>query len=957
LKNVKKTAGDTKGKEDKARLDTEAEGLQKAVDEAQKDLDESTKICKEVDGKLAESVEKSAAAIKKLTTKIEEQKKTVETAEKDAKATIVTLPGGKEEVETLEKKELEEKKTEEKTTISPTSITVTTGKKGKTTTGKPIAPAVPAPKPKEEEKPAKEGEKPKPVPVPVAPTIVKKKLLEGETVDDDDEDDGEPAEVSVTEVPGGEAQITKEVTENTLAAHNARVELVKTKGKMKYELETIKDTLAKYEETIKKTKEELKKNQETLKTEQGKLETLKTNAVTAKLKGEDRTKAEVEVTGQVTKITDLEAKITREEAALIEWQAKVTDLKERRKEIKFNVEVKVLEAKEAEAAVLEAIKTVTDVELLNRKRWLASKLVGDYKKCTKYMEEFKMIFEKQGQVIAAELADHSRRLDVASGAITALKEKKTSLADAKKTKDLEIQLEKIESEISRHEKVVTVEEKVITAVKEKKEKNTKEYEGHADKCAKVKSEAVVSSAGVNDAATTLKNQREYQVQITNLKNLLIGSHEQALSKRQEAEKILANHTLAISKYEQQTTIANEQIADSKTKIAGAQEVQRIIAVRMKEIATLLARPTIGPAEKTKLTKEEDEIKGKLEAQQNIVDTETKALVNHETNIAQLASTIKTFKKYVTDIKEVIKNIEKKVKETSQALKAKTKKDDEAPPVKGKDTEGEDAAEKDADGDDKIDEVDSATSEETEAVKGGNEKVDKELDQAEEENKSTTTQIDSLTKTITTVEEKSEIADKEVIQETTDTTKEEALIAEVKEQKVRLEKVRERKRCARLFPSVFSSFEIKQELKQENMCPCPNSGKGLTVLLLENVKDAQEYEKFFLGCFEKNLIVEGAFQAQVNRYYFGADDKVVNQEEENITMRLVCSDDKIDEVMQFLDAQNVTGKSTDLKISPLLKGKAEYQKWQQTSLAAPKANNHIHLDKMADDDLEEEPMEE
>jgi len=40
-------------------------------------------------------------------------------------------------------------------------------------------------------------------------------------------------------VPGGEAQITKEVTENTLAAHNARVELVKTKENMKYELETI----------------------------------------------------------------------------------------------------------------------------------------------------------------------------------------------------------------------------------------------------------------------------------------------------------------------------------------------------------------------------------------------------------------------------------------------------------------------------------------------------------------------------------------------------------------------------------------------------------------------------------------------------------------------------------------------------------------------------------------------
>jgi hypothetical protein len=54
---------------------------------------------------------------------------------------------------------------------------------------------------------------------------------------------------------------------------------------------------------------------------------------------------------------------------------------------------------------------------------------------------------------------------------------------------------------------------------------------------------------------------------------------------------------------------------------------------------------------------------KIEAQQNIVDTETKALVQHETNIAQLASTIKTFKKYVKETKEIIKTIEKKVVET------------------------------------------------------------------------------------------------------------------------------------------------------------------------------------------------------------------------------------------------------------------------------------------------------
>lgn len=76
--------------------------------------------------------------------------------------------------------------------------------------------------------------------------------------EDDDEDDGEPTEVSITEVPGGEAQIQKEVTENTLAAHNARVELVKTKENLKYELETIKDNLEKLATVVTKVKEEVK---------------------------------------------------------------------------------------------------------------------------------------------------------------------------------------------------------------------------------------------------------------------------------------------------------------------------------------------------------------------------------------------------------------------------------------------------------------------------------------------------------------------------------------------------------------------------------------------------------------------------------------------------------------------------------------------------------------------------
>jgi hypothetical protein len=123
--------------------------------------------------------------------------------------------------------------------------------------------------------------------------------------------------------------------------------------------------------------------------------------------------------------------------------------------------------------------------------------------------------------------------------------------------------------MERHTKVVAVEEKVIAAVKTKKDTNLKEYESHVDKCDKTKAAANVATAAVNDAATTLKNQREYQVQIVNLKNILIGSHEQALAKRQEAEKVYQNYTMMVTKYEEQVTVTNEQIMDAKTRISGS----------------------------------------------------------------------------------------------------------------------------------------------------------------------------------------------------------------------------------------------------------------------------------------------------------------------------------------------------------------------------------------------------
>lgn len=141
-----------------------------------------------------------------------------------------------------------------------------------------------------------------------------------------------------------------------------------------------------------------------------------------------------------------------------------------------------------------------------------------------------------------------------------------------------------------------------------------------------------------------------------------------------------------------------------------------------------------------------------------------------------------------------------------------------------------------------------------------------------------------------------------------------------------------------------------------MCPCPGVGKGLTQLILDGIEDPGDFDKFVLGLFEKNLAIEGVFQAQMQRYY-PKDDKVVSEETNPISLRIVCTDDRIDQIMQALDALNMPLKSGDLKLSPLLKGKAAYQAWQQTSTMAKTGPSKVMLKgTQADEDDDEEGTE-
>lgn len=56
-------------------------------------------------------------------------------------------------------------------------------------------------------------------------------------------------------------------------------------------------------------------------------------------------------------------------------------------------------------------------------------------------------------------------------------------------------------------------------------------------------------------------------------------------------------------------------------------------------------------------------------------------------------------------------------------------------------------------------------------------------------------------------------------------------------------------------------------------------------------------------------------------------------------------------MNLLDGLNLALKSTDFKISPLLQGNSDYQKWQQSNNAAGKSQNTKITRQEGDDDDE------
>ena len=97
MATVTKALKDAKAKGEQERLQADASNAEKAIADATKLLDETTKECKSIDDDVEEVVTKTTEKITKVTKLIEDAKTAAEAAEKEAKASIITLPGGEED--------------------------------------------------------------------------------------------------------------------------------------------------------------------------------------------------------------------------------------------------------------------------------------------------------------------------------------------------------------------------------------------------------------------------------------------------------------------------------------------------------------------------------------------------------------------------------------------------------------------------------------------------------------------------------------------------------------------------------------------------------------------------------------------------------------------------------------------------------------------------------------------
>merc|ERR1711939_839663 len=105
------------------------------------------------------------------------------------------------------------------------------------------------------------------------------------------------------------------------------------------------------------------------------------------------------------------------------------------------------------------------------------------------------------------------------------------------------------------------------------------------------------------------------------------------------------------------------------------------------------------------------------------------------------------------------------------------------------------------------------------------------------------------------------------------------------------------------PTSLQLIQNQERVHRRKHVPMPRYGKGTTQLILDGVEDPSDFDKFVLALFEKNMALEGTFNAQMQRYFYNDGDKLVSEETNPVSLRLVVVDDKVDEVLNILDQQN------------------------------------------------------
>jgi uncharacterized protein involved in tolerance to divalent cations len=148
----------------------------------------------------------------------------------------------------------------------------------------------------------------------------------------------------------------------------------------------------------------------------------------------------------------------------------------------------------------------------------------------------------------------------------------------------------------------------------------------------------------------------------------------------------------------------------------------------------------------------------------------------------------------------------------------------------------------------------------------------------------------------------------------------------------IERVRERQKCAVLFPKVFGEFSKSGAVDKAGICPCQGSATGVSSISLR-IGKVDEANGVIGELFQAKLVIEAVYNQRLQRTSFDSEGKVKNETEgELLTVVLVCRTANASAVVEKLDSGKVAARS-EIVVSALSTGKSDYMKWVEETLLA------------------------